>query len=269
MNHVVLSVGGARGAYQAHILRQLHQASHPMHSFTGSSVGALNAAMMATGQANTLASIWSHISNAKVYRRKVNAINVARALVSRQAILDTSPLRTLIYDYLIGKRLIYDLTVEYIDYSHRLITHELKAGQLLKGDDLNAIYHSCAIPVIFPTQNYADGGIINPIPLSAAIKRASGGDQIIVISCHPLTQYAIPKPKNNIEKAETAFEIMQSALVRASIEPFLTINAILKDMGLDTWRQFKRFDEAIYSPSEPLPWGMLDFDSARKYMLDK
>ncbi len=266
MSHVVLSVGGARGAYQAKVLRDLSQEGQPMTSFYGSSVGALNAAMMATGQVHALVRLWSAITNEMVYNRKVNALGVARALVSNKAILDLSPLRQLIYDHLIGYRLKYDLTVEYVDYSHKLITHKMAAGNRLMGDDLNKIYHSCAIPVIFPTEQYADGGLMQPVPLSPAIEDAKPGDTIIVISCHPFSFYPIAKPKNNIEKAETAFEIMQSALVRSSLQPFLTINAMLKEMRLDEWRQFKRFDDAIYAPSEPLDWGMLDFDAASKYM---
>ncbi|MBP3941474.1 MAG: patatin-like phospholipase family protein, partial [Christensenellaceae bacterium] len=46
---VVLSGGGARGAYQAGAWKALRELDYQFDIVTGTSVGALNAAMMASG----------------------------------------------------------------------------------------------------------------------------------------------------------------------------------------------------------------------------
>jgi predicted acylesterase/phospholipase RssA len=128
---------------------------------------------------------------------------------------------------------------------------------MIDGDMLKAIEWSCAIPFAFPTRDYADGGLIKPIPLGAAIQGAQAGDRMVIVSCHPVKEYIASEPvKSEIDKLTRTLDIMQAALVRASINRFLEINALMKDLGVDEWhhqgKTYRRFSAEIYAPLEPL-----------------
>ena len=59
---VVLSGGGARGAYQAGAWKALRELDYQFDIVTGTSVGALNAAMMASGDFDRAITLWQEIS---------------------------------------------------------------------------------------------------------------------------------------------------------------------------------------------------------------
>ena len=59
---VVLSGGGARGAYQAGAWKALRELDYQFDIVTGTSVGALNAAMMASGDFERAIMLWQEIS---------------------------------------------------------------------------------------------------------------------------------------------------------------------------------------------------------------
>lgn len=118
---LILSGGGARGAYQAGVLLAISELAkkekipHPFSVLSGTSAGALNAAFLAAYledfQAATerLRQLWETISAAQIYKTNIfsiawNAFRWLRGLTlgslsARQrslALLDTSPLRKLI-----------------------------------------------------------------------------------------------------------------------------------------------------------------------------
>lgn len=123
MKALVLSGGGARGAYQVGVLKAVAemaielQIESPFQIFTGVSAGAINAACMAWGadqfskQALFLESLWSDLSAEQVFRTDIATMGktgfkwvsdlsfggFAGATPGR-SLLDTTPLRSLIED---------------------------------------------------------------------------------------------------------------------------------------------------------------------------
>lgn len=111
---LVLSGGGARGAYQVGVLRQIAR-QHPEFSFpiiTGVSAGAINAAFIASHReelpeaTEQLAQLWSTLTTATVMRTDVpsllgNALRIAgtvatggaRIAPTTRGLVDTKPLR--------------------------------------------------------------------------------------------------------------------------------------------------------------------------------
>lgn len=66
---LVLSGGGAKGAFGAGVAAALEDAGIRPRVLTGTSAGALNAAALATGAgADTLVELWSHLESRHVYR---------------------------------------------------------------------------------------------------------------------------------------------------------------------------------------------------------
>ncbi len=114
---LVLSGGGARGAYQVGVLRQIAR-QHPELRFpiiTGVSAGAINATFIAshagelTDATDELAELWSELSTSRVMRSDIpsllaNALRIAGNVVSGgsriappvRGLVDTAPLRRIL-----------------------------------------------------------------------------------------------------------------------------------------------------------------------------
>lgn len=114
---LVLSGGGARGAYQVGVLKAVSEIlkvskgeDSPFKILSGSSAGAINTAKLATGSKNfatatdELVQLWSNIKSDQVYKTDLLSLNKfgLGALLSSSkkfnALLDTSPLKKLIED---------------------------------------------------------------------------------------------------------------------------------------------------------------------------
>ncbi|SBS31269.1 Patatin-like phospholipase [Marinomonas aquimarina] len=145
---LLLSGGGARGAYQIGVLQALvkllpHHHSLPFPILCGTSAGALNAALLATRATSFsrgvrhLAFIWSHLTTEQVYQvsRWPIASSITRSIANiflsqsegRQiSLMTNSPLEDLLLSYLnlddvavaLNQRLIETLAVTAIDYSN-------------------------------------------------------------------------------------------------------------------------------------------------------
>ena len=114
---LVLSGGGARGAYQVGVLKAVSEIlktsngeGSPFKILSGSSAGAINTAKLATGSKNfsiaadELVQLWSNIKSDQVYKTDLLSLNKfgLGALLSSSkkfnALLDTTPLKKLIED---------------------------------------------------------------------------------------------------------------------------------------------------------------------------
>lgn len=121
MNGLVLSGGGARGAYQVGVLKviaeicQEHQLEHPFEIINGVSAGAINAVKLAAASGSftqavvELEALWANIGSDQVFRtdpgslgkiglKWVGKLSLGGLVGSDegQSLLDTSPLRNLI-----------------------------------------------------------------------------------------------------------------------------------------------------------------------------
>lgn len=114
---LVLSGGGARGAYQVGVLKAVSEIlkislndTSPFKILSGSSAGAINTAKLATGSSQfsrateELVQLWSNIKSDQVYKTDLLSLNKfgLGALLSSSkkfnALLDTTPLKKLIED---------------------------------------------------------------------------------------------------------------------------------------------------------------------------
>lgn len=270
--HVCLPVGAARGSYQAGALAALAaRGIRPEGGAAGDSVGALNAAMVATGQADQLVALWAELEDRDVFRGRFGPVNAGWSALRNRPMLDLQPLAWLMNDRLLGRELVMPLTVGTVHWSGERRAHRWPAGHRLRASDLQWIYTSCAIPLVFPTPWGADGGLVEPIPLRDTMELAEPDDRILVLSGHPVEPFARDdEPAGEVGKVVRAFEIMQAALVRKSIHGMLAINRLLESMGRAFWvdhrtgRRYVRYAPLVVAPARPLPFGMLDFTRSRE-----
>src|SRR5712692_9400761 len=101
---LVLSGGGAKGAYEAGVAAALVEAGLPIALVAGSSAGALNAAMIAAGRVDRLDGLWRGLDRDKVYSLRAPVFFAGLlpgwltllALDRAGSLLDPAPLRDLI-----------------------------------------------------------------------------------------------------------------------------------------------------------------------------
>lgn len=101
---LVLSGGGAKGAYEAGVAAAFVRRGLPLRLVTGSSAGALNAAMLADGRVDTLEALWRGLTSERVYRLRPSVFLAGflpgwltlLSLDHAGSLFDTQPLRELI-----------------------------------------------------------------------------------------------------------------------------------------------------------------------------
>jgi NTE family protein len=135
---LVLSGGGARGAYQAGVLRGLADlgllnGTGPFDVLVGSSAGAINAALLAAHApagaeaVDRLVKVWNEIDAAQVFRtdlRSLGGMGVkwirdlsfggALRKVAPKSLLDTSPLRDLLLEHIPFERIDANIDAGYL-----------------------------------------------------------------------------------------------------------------------------------------------------------
>lgn len=176
---IVLSGGGAGGAYQAGVIKALKEAGINFKLAAGSSVGALNASLIAADKIDRMINIWENINQRDV-------INFWPTSFRRGFIFNNSPLENLIkreIDKDASKKII-DSSIKLIIISLNLKNQKEIVNQNFKDSDqvIKSLMASCSIPVAFPLQEFpvegdgnptaplVDGGIVNNFPIRESIE---------------------------------------------------------------------------------------------------
>lgn len=215
---LVLQGGGARGAYQAGVLKAIAEMKeskvNPFRVLCGESVGALNAASLAAGAtefrtaAGTLESLWRGLSSNAIYETGLGKI-ARSAFVhagprSTYAVLDNSPFRSLLTHafkprhvaHAISSGALDALCVTASSYSvgravtfyeaseHTADWHRVRRDGIHATIGVEHLLASSALPLLFPSvciqgSHYGDGALRSRAPLSPAIRM--GADRILVI----------------------------------------------------------------------------------------
>ena len=203
-----LSGGGARGAYQAGAINALDEAGvlKQISVFAGTSIGAANAAVLASQSAPILKEAWFHIPpHALGPRQKVLAILFKEKLKALElGFLSMDTFSSMLMHYIDEKNLkkhkVYVTISDGGDHSQGLVgllkstyQHYLRQepkviymplNQLHQDDALKTIIASCSIPLVFPSvktadHTFYDGGVFDNIPVNPLI--AEGCTEIWVI----------------------------------------------------------------------------------------
>jgi len=184
VNAFVLSGGANLGAEQAGMLEALLEAGIVPDLLVGTSIGAANAAFIASNpsarRARALSSLWRRVRPRDVF--PVNPVRMARAALRRGALFSTGPLRALLEREISYER------IEQAAASLRIVATAFEDGTEVvfdSGPVVDAILASTALPGVFPPYDVAgrlhlDGGLVDHVPLQPAID--AGADTIYVLS---------------------------------------------------------------------------------------
>lgn len=203
---LVLSGGGSRGAFECGAINYLiNNAGLNFHNFFGSSVGSLNAAVLAQGAnyselveySQQLQNLWLGIRSDKDIYRK-NRFRLLK--LYKNSLLDPIGLRKIIQTNINPDKLISNR-----NSLLQMATVAIESGKLFlvgnsnvrnASDLLDYILASASIPLLFPAveinqQHWYDGGLRDVTPLSAAFE--TDVQEIYVILSFPINQQLQPQ----------------------------------------------------------------------------
>ena len=181
----VLSGGASLGALQAGMLEALYERGITPDFLVGTSVGALNAAFVASRlqspqTATELGRVWRDLQRQDVFPLSMSAL-VGGVCGRRDHLVPDRELRRLIRRY-----------IQFEDLADAAIPLHLVAFDLIEGRELllsegpavEAIAASASIPGIFPPvtigeRRLIDGGVVNNTPISHAV--ALGAERIYIL----------------------------------------------------------------------------------------
>lgn len=206
---LILSGGGARGAYQAGVWKFLLEMNWKPDLICGTSVGAINATAIACNlELPDLIQLWKNIERGNVYRISIIR-QIIHFLLRRgfKPLMDTEPLKKLLLEKINFQEL------RKSKYSVIIAAVNILTSQLRFFDqneiDIEHVMASSAIPFIFPWhyidgEPYWDGAPMANTPILPALQR--GVEEIIVILLSPVGGSRLDLPKTKKQVIERMFE---------------------------------------------------------------
>src|SRR6478752_4730344 len=206
----VLGGGGVRGAVEIGMIRALFEAGVRPDLVVGTSIGAINGALVAKdpslGVIDTLMHAWTSPEASAVYGDSLMS-QLGRLVKTKTHLNSPLPLRVLLEHSLGGAARFEDLAVplQVVAASiERAAEHVFDSGPLI-----DAILASASVPGLLPPtqiggEHYMDGGIVNSIPIDQAV--AAGAQTIFVLQVGRV-ETPLVVPKSAVDTARVAFEI--------------------------------------------------------------
>lgn len=280
---LVLSGGGAKGAFQAGALEVLRDSGFTFDAISGISVGSLNGAMLATGQLDELIEVWRGVTPEKIMRKNSLLKLARRYLFYKLGFGDppvsryhNKPLQKLMEQYLLDNKVTLPFHFGYV---------KLESGQYVQAtirrtddhsitrDDLKRLLASTAIPVYFNPvyigdSTAVDGGLRNISPIREVLPYQP--DRMIIIPTEPLGED--PRSTGIRDILDIAFrsiDIMLDEIFNEDIDRFLTVNRLVRQAdakGVTLTKSdgsaYRYIEPIIIEPEQPLG-DALNFDNQR------
>lgn len=227
---LVLSGGGAKGAFQVGVLDALVNAHGVKPAIVvGTSTGAIQALGVAQNDVAGLLDVWLRLRGDRdIYKER----GVAGAvLFGEKAIFDAAPLRRLLKGFADPAK----LAASTVDL--RLGVVSLQSGEFRTIDKTvpnihNWVYASCAMPVFFDPletsdrQQWVDGGVRDVTPLGAALELNPTG--VLVVRASPASRSSTDKRFGGlIPIGLRAVNLLQSEVSRNDLQNTSLINDML------------------------------------------
>ncbi len=217
MNGVFLSGGGARGAYEVGVLKTLLSEGPPVSIIGGTSVGAMNAILAATGQLDELTDVWNHLSTLKIWRPRLDVWNVHKW----HSLTDTKGLKKRLKERVHWAKIAHSRMQLFISATNI----SLKKSETFSNADITYrhVLASSAIPILFPPVRigkywYVDGAFSLLRPLKPLLK--AGADRIFTVFLSPRRPH-LKDISNLFDLSDRVLEVILSSAIaedRAQIE---------------------------------------------------
>ena len=170
MRGLAFEGGGAKGAYHIGVTKALFEKGYTFDGFVGTSIGAINAAMMAQGDVDKAIKSWMDITAEDIFDESTR-----KAIIERS--INEEKIRESGKDFGL-------VTVSLSDLKpYELMLEDIPHGQLV-----NYVMASASLPIFRPEtieeKKYLDGSFYNNCPINLLIEK--GYDEIIVVRTYAL-----------------------------------------------------------------------------------
>lgn len=236
---VVLSGGGSKGAYQAGVWKALKKLHYHYKIVTGTSVGALNGALMVQRDYYKCLKMWENMDFEKIFvdqfPDKVDGISGKAGIYKRYASsfiknggIDTSRFEQMVYKMFSSFRFFHssiDYGLVVYNFTTKKSLEITKAEMTEKSAPLYIIGSASCFPA-FPMKKidgnqYIDGGYSDNMPINLAI--SLGATEIVAVDLHAVgrkkkvtnkdVKITMIEPRNQI----VSFLVFQKRLSRKAI----------------------------------------------------
>jgi NTE family protein len=217
----VLSGGASLGALQVGMLRALYEHGIAADLFVGTSIGALNAAFVASrpqtpATAEELARVWRGIDRTDAFPVSLRTI-VGGVAGQRDHLVPARGLRQIVQRHV----QLEDLADAPVPL--HLIAYDILAGAetvLCEGPALEAIVAACSIPGVFPPvpigeKLLIDGGVVNNTPIGHAVEL--GAKRIFVLPTSDPSRPRPHSPRTALDAAIHALGLLVESRLEADI----------------------------------------------------
>ena len=197
---LVLGGGGSRGAYEVGVWRALRERGTAFSIVTGTSVGALNGAIVAQGDYDLAVDIWSRITTEMILdldeapgdrtlAERLQRLGVfAREIVAGGG-ADSAPLRRLLYEVLDEEKIRRSplrfglVTVQLPTMTPKaLFADEIERGTLIDYVMASAACFPAMRKQVIGQESYIDGGYFDNLPVELAVR--GGADRAVAVDIH-------------------------------------------------------------------------------------
>lgn len=206
----VLGGGGVLGAVEVGMLRALFEADVVPDVIVGTSVGALNGALVAAdpspGIVDRLVGLWESAAAGKDVYADGPVRQVRRAVRTGTHLHSSRPLRARLQAEL-GERTFADLVIPFQCCAasiERAAEHWFTQGRVVDAVVASAAVPGLLRPAVVDGEHYLDGGIVNSIPVGRAVEL--GATRLFVLQVGRVDRPLKP-PTKPWEVARVSFEI--------------------------------------------------------------
>lgn len=224
---LVLGGGGARGAYQIGVWQALTELGVAYDLITGTSVGALNGALIAQGQLETARKMWHNIETGKILT--YNGLSVSNQFTLKKTIQDmqhlvlsaisqqgvsTAPLRQMIHE-LLDEEVMYQQPKELYLCATALPTMKEKVISLKETRSEEFPSWLLASASFFPAMEaakiagnyYVDGGYRNNVPIDVAFEKGATGAVVVDVKGPGVTKPIVLPPNFPVRRISSPWNL--------------------------------------------------------------
>jgi len=259
---LVLEGGGAKGAYQIGAYRALKELGIEIDAAVGTSIGAVNAAIIVQGDGDKAWDIWSNIRSSSLFDidydieeelrkdgvtlKNIGYLASKFGQIVKQGGVDTSHMMEFLKEH-ISERAIRESEMDFGLVTGSLTSMkplELMKEDIPEGEMLRYIVASATFPVFkaqkIDGKRLVDGGLWNNVPVSLLLDR--GYEMLIVVRTH-----SIGKQRKVVDSGETIIEIAPTDKLGAVLD--FNEETARHDLNLgyyDTLKLFKGYRGTFY-----------------------
>jgi NTE family protein len=217
----VLSGGASLGALQVGMLRALYERGITADLFVGTSIGALNAAFVASrpqtpATATELARVWRGIDRIDVFPISLRTV-VGGLAGQRDHLVPPSGLRKIVQRH-----------VQFEDLADarvplHIVAYDINVGGetvLCEGPAIDAVVAACSVPGVFPPvpigdKLLIDGGVVNNTPIRHAVEL--GAERVYVLPTSDPSSPRPHSPRTALDAAIYAVSLLVASRLEADI----------------------------------------------------